>query len=129
MLLKVVALVEIKSPLGKLVQGELIFPNGEKKYRGFQNLSETVEPGENPLQAAVRGVQEELGLDISPSRFRRAGTKEETKPSPTTGIVTRYKFSLFRLNLTAEEAEQVPSSVREEDGNVITFYWSNQNAI
>lgn len=121
---KNVALVEIRSPLGTLVQDELILPNGEKRPRGFQNLSETVEPGEKPLQAAVRGVMEELGLQISSSRFRRMGTKKETKPSPTTGKVTRYEFSSFRLILTAEEAAQVPSSVKEEDGNVITFYWS-----
>ena len=121
---KNVALVEIRSPLGTLVQDELILPNGEKRPRGFSNLSETVEPGEKPLQAAVRGVMEELGLQISSSRFRKVGTKKETKPSPTTGKVTRYEFSSFRLTLTAEEAAQVPSSVKEEDGNVITFYWS-----
>lgn len=124
MLSKKVALVEIYSPLGRLVQDELILPNGEKKSRGFQNLSETVEPGEKPLQAAVRGVMEELGLNLSSSRFIRVGTKKETKPSPTTGKVTHYEFSLFRLLLTAEEADQVPSSTTEEDGNVITFYWS-----
>lgn len=124
MLSKKVALVEIYSPLGRLVQDELILPNGERKSRGFQNLSETVEPGEKPLQAAVRGVMEELGLNLSSSRFHRKGTKKETKPSPTTGKVTHYEFSLFRLLLTAEEADQVPSSTTEEDGNVVTFYWS-----
>ena len=124
MLSKKVALVEIYSPLGRLVQDELILPNGEKKSRGFQNLSETVEPGEKPLQAAVRGVMEELGLNLSSSRFRRKGTKRETKPSPTTGKVTHYEFSIFSLLLTAEEADQVPSSTTEEDGNVVTFYWS-----
>lgn len=124
MLNKKVALVEITSPLGKLVQDELIMPNGERRLRGFQNLSETLELGEKPLDAAVRGVMEELGLNLSSSRFRRMGTKKETKPSPTTGKITYYEFSLFSLLLTAEEAAQVPSFTTEDDGNVITFYWS-----
>ena len=123
MLNKKVVLVEITSPLGKLVQDELILPDGERRHRGFQNLSETVEPGEKPLDAAVRGIMEELGLNISISRFRRKGTKKVTKPSPTTGKVTHYEFSLFSLLLTAEEATQVPSFTTEDDGNVITFYW------
>lgn len=116
--------MEITSPLGKLVQDELIMPNGERRPRGFQNLSETLELGEKPLDAAVRGVMEELGLNLSSSRFRRMGTKKETKPSPTTGKITYYEFSLFSLLLTAEEAAQVPSFTTEDDGNVITFYWS-----
>lgn len=116
-----VALVNISSPLGRLYQTHQITKDGMHRLRNMPNLSETLDkPFESYLKGAVRGVKEELGLNISKNRFKHVHTWKETKPSPTTGVIKKYEFGLFNLELSLEEAQQVTLEV--DEGPCTTYF-------
>lgn len=120
---KKVALIRVCTPGGaELLQTHLV-RNGVTIPRNWANISETVEVGESFLEAAVRGLKEELGLRIHPRRLVFSGAWEETKPSPTTGKQTKYQFEEFKLTLAGEEPGLVPGSSLEDDGTVVHFMW------
>lgn len=115
-----VARVQVHHPeLGLLWQSYQI-AGGRVRERNFPNLSETVEPGESFLEAAVRGLLEELGLTVNPERLDFLGKSEEIKPSPSSGEVKRYLFADFSLLISREES--FPLEV--DEGDVVTvFEW------
>lgn len=106
-----------------LTQDYLILPNGEVRERGFSCLSETVEPGETFLEAAIRGLREEIGLNIPTDRLSYIGEEKEVKPSPTTGELKEYWFQDYQLLISEDEYYEIPEIITEEDGNKIIFRW------
>lgn len=126
MLQKKVALIDVRAPWGAILkQTHLVRPDGEVIARNWNNISETVENGESSLEAAIRGLKEELGLRIHPRRLEPHGVWEEVKPSPTTGKMTKYVFEGFRLNLAGEEPHRIPEFAVEDDGTEVHFTWDN----
>ena len=123
MLQKKVALIEVRSPWGALLRQTHLVRNGVTVPRNWANISETLEPNETFLEAAVRGLKEELGLRIHPRRLAFRGAWEEVKPSPTTGATTAYQFEVFSLALSGEELGLVPESSVEDDGTTVHFTW------
>lgn len=96
--------------------------SGETRHRRFANVSETLEEGEQPIDAAVRGIKEELGLEIDGERLKSIETVEEVKPSPSTREVKQYVFWDYALSLTSDEAAQ--ATLQVDEGDVIThFKW------
>lgn len=125
---KSVALIEVRAPWGAILkQTHLVRPDGEVIIRDWTNVSETVEEGEGEsfLEAAIRGIKEELGLRIHPRRLQPHGVWEEVKPSPTTGKMTEYTFEGFRLNLAGEEPHKIKKVSIEDDGTEVHFKWDN----
>ena len=117
------ALITVSSPLGILWQTQhKIKALGVWRDRQSPNISETLEAGETPPEAAVRGCLEELGLAIAPQRLRYTGQTDEIKPSPTTGAIKHYFFSHYDLELSGEEAERVPLEIDEGD-SLLRLEW------
>lgn len=115
--------VTIKSYRGTLTQvSRRCKETNEVSERGFPNISETLEGGESPLEAAVRALKEECKLIIPSGRFTFVDMIEETKPSPTTGEVKNYRFWDYRITLNNNEADSICLEVDEGD-SVITLAW------
>ena len=123
MIKKQVAIVFVFSPLGELWQDRIILRGGVPKTRNFRGISETLEEEENesPLDAAVRGLREELGVHIPALRLIPGESRRETKPSNTTGILTQYEFSEFSVHLSSEEC-RFPL-VKEEGKGTLYLEW------
>ena len=117
---KKVALVTVVSPLGVLFQSHQILSDGSYKERGWWNMSETVEPGEEWRGTASRGLREELGLEIKEDRLFALSYEETTKPSPSTREMTTYQFFEYGLYLPIEEAQA--ATLEEDEGGVRTFF-------
>ncbi|HEY9752542.1 MAG TPA: NUDIX domain-containing protein [Coleofasciculaceae cyanobacterium] len=117
-----VALVKISSPLGLLWQSHSICKStGERVERNYPNLSETVED-ETPLAAALRGIQEELGLEIERDRLTYQGRRIEVRQSKTEARLKRYLLHIFSLQLTQQEATAAILEADEGD-HTIFFEW------
>lgn len=51
----------------KLVEKKQIFSDGRERERNLKtSLSEKIKPGENPIDAALRGLKEEIGASLQP---------------------------------------------------------------
>jgi len=113
------ARVTISSPLGLLWQTHRVSKTtGVSTLREFCNISETLEPGEHPRDAAIRALSEECGLVIKPERFRYRSELTQTKPSATTGQIKTYQFWDYDLELSQAEAESIPLVVDEGDSYI-----------
>lgn len=121
-----VSRVYIYSPLGQLYQTHQINnASGARRERDFPCLSETLNPEEDPLSGAYRGVYEELNIWVDrKERFQCQALEPcvEVKPSPTTGEVKRYEFHDYKLELTREEA-QIANLLVDEGSDTTYFEW------
>ena len=116
-----VALVQITSPLGQLWQSHQVLADGTRRDRNMPNLSEALEQGELAKTGAVRGVWEELGLDIPAARFQPIRSWSEEKPSPSNpGVKKRYFFYEYALTLTPDETGRAQLSVKK--GTLTTYF-------
>ena len=119
--------VRIRVSCGELILAQshqVIKATGEKRDRNFPNISETIELGEYPINTAVRGIREEIGLSIDTERFNLIGLSE-VKSSPSTGEIKQYLFWDYSLELTPDEAEKITFETNE--GEVITYFeWRQQ---
>lgn len=118
---KKVAIVFVSSPLGELWQDKIVLRSGVSKTRNFRGISETLEGDESPLDAALRGLQEELGVYIPALRLIPGESRRQIKPSNTTGLLTQYEFSEFSIRLLYEEC-QFPL-VKEEGKGTLYLKW------
>ncbi|HEY9879416.1 MAG TPA: NUDIX hydrolase, partial [Leptolyngbyaceae cyanobacterium] len=116
------ALVTVRSAKGQLWQDKLRKSTGEIVELNFSNISETLEEGEEPLDAAVRGIQEELGLSIHPTRFCFSKTEDVRKMSPTKGYLKDYTFHHFDIWLHADETAAACLQVEENSG-IVYLEW------
>jgi len=84
---------------------------------------------EKPLDAAVRGVKEELQLEIEKSRFTKTDEKVEERISdsyPTLkGLYIQHKFT---LNLKEKEFQQEYTEDQKDStgGKITTFIWQEK---
>lgn len=76
------------------------------------------EPGEQPLEAAVREVSEELGLHLSPERLRFVGRFDEQAANEPDHRVAAHAFSAL---LTAEEATSARHAAEIEEARWVTI--------
>jgi len=105
---------------------QYIKSTGNYRLRNFLNISETMEGDEQPLETAIRGLYEELNLDIDSSRLIFIEHKEEVKPSPSSGKIKRYLFWDYKLQISKEEKEFIPLAVDEGD-TINYFNWRSLN--
>lgn len=92
---------------------------GQWVPRDFEGLSETLNPGESPLAAAVRGLFEECRLTVGGSRLMPHGRQQEVKVSASTGRETLYRKHCFSLGISPEEAAQIPLQIEEGKGTLV----------
>lgn len=72
----------------------------------WQNPGGKIDPGELPVEAAVREIKEETGLNLSPDRFRGIGTTDRVDPKGEP-----YTNHWFVVALTDDE---VPAQLEPE---------------
>lgn len=83
------------------------------------SVSEKFKDGEDPMQAAIRGCEEELGVCI---QLTPIGGKEERKESPSyPGLPTVYKFYFFQGVITEEDFSTLYSEESREKFTVFTW--------
>lgn len=100
--------------------GEQLFQKGLQTPDGYMarnvdGISETFQQGENPWQAANRGLLEELGLS---AKLTFVGVVEETKPSLTTGIISDYEFWDFCAEISTNQKEWIHLEKEESKGRL-----------
>lgn len=88
-----------------LKEFEQIFTDGRVRKRSMKSsVSEKMKSGEDPLESAVRGVMEELGVSIESSQLsdrRDISFNGDSLSYP--GLETKYKGYQFTINFTKEQ--------------------------
>jgi len=118
-----VVLVEVFSSAGKLVEDRQEFRDGRSRRRGIEGISEKRRRDEDPLDAAKRALQEELGItaDIE-VKFVQQTTGEKISPSYP-GLLSRYTKDLFTCYLPDELIQL--EYVEVQDDKQTFFVWKN----
>jgi len=114
------------SPDGKtfrLKEEKQVFKDGRERRRDLgRAVSEKMKPGENPPEAMVRGMQEELGIE-GDVRLEASETDEETKDSPSyPGLRSKYVTHKFRAELTDDQYKPEGYIEQQEDKSTY-FVW------
>lgn len=102
---------------------EILVFDHEDQYpeAGTQVVGGTVEAGEELLPALIREIEEESGLKLNESDFKKIGeTTYQRKDRPE--INYRHYF-LCKTNELPETWEHTVQSEGEDNGMVFTFFW------
>jgi isopentenyldiphosphate isomerase len=113
--------------------GEILFQKrsrGKDSHPGFWDVSAAghVQPGEKPIDAALRELVEELGIQAEKGDLRAAGSRRITLKSGggfvdneiTEIYVARYDGDPGALGIDAGEVEEVKFVDREELSRLMT---------
>lgn len=101
-----------------------ILDKGETRKRNLSGVSEKLKPGERAIQAAMRGIQEELDLALESDRFLSLGTELCQKISKGYNLPTVYTLHKFSLELTKEEFDRLyPIYISQEADKTSVFKW------
>jgi hypothetical protein len=92
---KFTSVVLVESPIGHIVQYR---PDG----RVLRGLSETLEPQESYIKAAVRGVREELGLNVTEADLTKIRNKRILRRK------TLYWFYIYKCFINNPPASFPP---------------------
>lgn len=122
----IVALINIfykdtNGGLWVLKESKQVFNDGRQRVRDLRaSLSEKVQSQENVVDAACRGIHEELDIVIDPQRLEFKGTQLEIKESQSyPNLLTCYVMEEFGLTLTSDEYKP---KYEENDGKKITIW-------
>ena len=107
--------------LFQLIEEKQVFNDGRERKRDLGSaVSEKMKPGEDPTQAMVRGIREELGIsgDISISY---EGHSEKTILSPSyPGLLSRYLNHKFTVTL--QDSQFNPHGYVEVQSDKSTYF-------
>lgn len=109
----------------KLKEDRQEFNDGRSRKRNMpSSVSEKMKAGEDPLSSAVRGVKEELGIDIDESQLQKYSDLYYDGGSLSyPGLITKYKGHRYVCYLTPEQFE--PNGYVEIQEDKKTFFtWS-----
>ncbi len=108
----------------KLTEDRQEFKDGRIRKRDHLkdiSLAEKVAPGENPKDALVRGIDEELGITGELQINGEPVLEEKRVESPSfPGLNTQYKVHKF--NLTIGEDSFNPDGYQEEQSDKTTYF-------
>jgi hypothetical protein len=98
------------------------FNDGRVRRRNIPNsVSEKMKFGENPTFAAIRGIKEELGVDINSNQLSKYSDLHYDGGSVSyPGLDTKYKGHKFICNLTETQFE--PNGYIEVQEDKKTFF-------
>lgn len=121
-----VATVRVEHPeWGVLWQLRHEFKDGSpSRDRPAPNISETLHPGEIPIEGAVRGVWEEQGVAIAAAELIALTPSTEEKDSPSGKGWSKYEFYPFLLQLDKSDRRfsNPPPRANEPEAWVV-FEW------
>ncbi len=114
------------SPDGKkyrLKEDRQVFKDGRERRRDLgQAVSEKMKPDENPTDAMIRGIKEELGID-GEITLTKTGTDEQLLASPSyPGLQSQYIRHKFEAMLNDEQFRQ-NGYVEEQTDKSTYFVW------
>ncbi|GIW62422.1 MAG: hypothetical protein KatS3mg091_837 [Patescibacteria group bacterium] len=112
------------SPDGKkyrLKEYKQVFKDGRERRRNLgQAVSEKMKPGEDPENAMIRGVREELGIEGEISLVE-TGVEEQLLSSPSyPGLQSQYIRHIFEITLNDQQFK--PEGYLEEQDDKITYF-------
>lgn len=112
-------------PGASLYEAYQEFLDGRRRSRDLFGLSEKIKPGEDLDTAAVRALQEELGINSSQVAVQLdPEQKVEEKESPSyPGLVTRYVFHAALVVLKADVV--LPRYEEIQPDKKTVFVWRN----
>tara|TARA_B100001765_G_scaffold14794_1_gene8695 strand:+ start:1830 stop:2414 length:585 start_codon:yes stop_codon:yes gene_type:complete len=120
---RVFVVTKIHNDLLFLRESKQVFKDGSERERHtMSSIGEKIAKGENPMQAAIRGAREELGLDLgdylqSVSTEVHGSVKQS---SSYPGLLTRKCFYNFFVMLPKEFYD--PDGYREKQEDKITYF-------
>jgi hypothetical protein len=116
--------VYYESPDGKkyrLKEDRQVFKDGRERRRDLgQAVSEKMKPDENPTDAMIRGIREELGIS-GEIKLTETGTDEQTLTSPSyPGLLSKYVRHKFQATLDDEQFN--PEGYVENQSDKSTYF-------
>lgn len=103
----IVVNVRLGDKLFILVEDQQIFFTGAIRQRGLRNISEKLKPGETPLAAAHRALQEEIGLDFD-GEWISIGEEMKQQNSPSyPGLNSCYQIFNYQIILAAPDLSKL----------------------
>lgn len=114
------------SPDGKryrLREYEQVFKDGRKRTRNLgEAVSEKMKPNEDPIDAMIRGVREELGIEGKIS-LTETGVDKQLLSSPSyPGLQSQYIRHMFEVILNDQQFRP-DGYVEEQDDKNTYFIW------
>lgn len=105
----------------RLKEAKQIFNDGRQRIRDSEgSVAEKVKMKENPRQAIVRGIKEELGL-TGEINLSAIGVYEHTQESPSyPGLLSQYIVHKFKVGLNPEQFN--PDGYTEEQNDMTTYF-------
>lgn len=105
-----------------LKEFEQIFRDGRVRRRTMKSsVSEKMKSGEDPLESAIRGISEELGIDVEKSQLKDGKEISFNGDSVSyPGLQTKYKGYQFTIYLTKEQYN--PDGYVEEQEDKSTYF-------
>lgn len=105
----------------QLVESKQTIKGQGDRFRNLDCVSEKFKLSESALDAACRGIQEELGVSVSYSELQLLGKKSEERVSPSyPGLMTRYDFFDFKWDMP--ERHYLEEGYTADEGDCITFF-------
>lgn len=121
-----IACVDITYKDLKLIEERQVFEDGRVRIRGLSaTVTEKILPGETPEKAALRGLDEELGIKNTDT-FESIDTKESLRmESPSyPGVKSRYIVHHFEATIDPNEYQPEGYIERNtEEGLTAFFKW------
>jgi len=113
-----------QSPDGKryrLKEDRQVFEGGRERRRDLGHaVSEKMKPDEDPQNAMIRGIQEELGIN-SEITLTESGTDEQKIDSPSyPGLISQYVLHKFHAILNDEQHN--PDGYVEKQSDKSTYF-------
>lgn len=105
-----------------LKEFEQIFKDGRTRRRSMKSsVSEKMKSGEDPLESAVRGVAEELGITVQKEQLQDGKDISFNGDSASyPGLQTKYKGYQFTMSLTKEQYN--PEGYVEKQSDKSTYF-------
>ena len=105
----------------QLIESKQTIKGQGDRFRNLDCVSEKFKLSESALDAACRGIEEELGLYVKYSDLVLLDKKTEERESPSyPGLLTRYEFYDFQWDMP--ERHYCPEGYKADEGDCITFF-------
>lgn len=105
----------------RLVERRQVFSDGRERVRTLgTTVAEKLKVGEDVPAAAVRGVQEELGIENSLNLAPMGTETKEGESESYPGLATRYEIHKFSVELSGDQYK--PEGYTEKQDDKTTYF-------
>ncbi len=111
-----------------LTEDRQVFNDGRvRKRKMLASVSEKMKSGENPLVSAIRGIKEELGIDVG--KYQLEEKKDigyDNKSQSYPGLSSKYKGHIFNCKLVSSQYREEGYIEVQKDKSTF-FVWKKSN--